>query len=106
MSVCPFVCLSPSYAIFLGLLLALRSHDQFEASHWSTPPPYSRGRLMLTTTLNVFIALQKRLGEKNIRLIQLIFSFLRNLVCTVLKLPVLSPWDKSVLILKWPKETQ
>ena len=25
--------------IFIGFSLALRSHDQFKASHWSTPPP-------------------------------------------------------------------
>ena len=27
---------APLGAFFLGLLLALRSHDQFKASHWST----------------------------------------------------------------------
>ena len=32
--------LSPSHAIFVCLLLALRSHDQFEASHRSTVIPY------------------------------------------------------------------
>ena len=42
-SQCPSVCVSvslfaPSDAVFLGLSLALRSHDQFQASHWSTPP--------------------------------------------------------------------
>ena len=30
--------MSPSNAVFLGLSLALRSHDQFDASHWSTLP--------------------------------------------------------------------
>ena len=34
---CVVPTLSPSHAIFLGLSLALWSHDQFEASHWSTP---------------------------------------------------------------------
>ena len=32
---CGFV---PSGAVFLGLSLALRSQDQFQASHWSSPP--------------------------------------------------------------------
>ena len=37
MSVCPWYMCS----FFLGLSLALRSHDQFQASHWSSPhlPP-------------------------------------------------------------------
>ena len=46
MSVCLSVCLSVPFPcnIFKGLSLALRSHDQFKASHWSTllpslPPP-------------------------------------------------------------------
>ena len=29
----------PSCAVFLGLSLALRSHDQFQASHWYPPLP-------------------------------------------------------------------
>ena len=29
----------PSDAVFLGLSLALRSHDQFKAFHWSSTPP-------------------------------------------------------------------
>ena len=38
--VCLPVCLSaPTGAFFLGLSLALRSRDQFQASHWSPPPP-------------------------------------------------------------------
>ena len=44
-------------------------------------------------------------NDKNTRWIQLIFSLLLNFVCTVWKIPVLLPWDKSVLISKWPKET-
>ena len=35
-----YIYMSPSHVIFLGLSLALRSHDQFEASHWSTLLPY------------------------------------------------------------------
>ena len=36
------VCLSVTFPcnFFRGLLLALRSHDQFEASHWPTLLPY------------------------------------------------------------------
>ena len=34
MSVCAIEC-----SFFRGLSLALRSHDQIPASHWSTPPP-------------------------------------------------------------------
>ena len=40
---CPFVCLNvvPSQLnFFRGLSLALRSHDQIPASHWSTLLPY------------------------------------------------------------------
>ena len=39
--VCPFVCVSVCAircSFFRGLSLALRSHDQFQASNWSTPP--------------------------------------------------------------------
>ena len=32
--VCVLVCLSPPHISFLGLSLALRSHDQIPASHW------------------------------------------------------------------------
>ena len=40
LSVCLFVCLfAPSDAFFLGLSLALRSHDQFPGPHWSSFPP-------------------------------------------------------------------
>ena len=35
-SVCLFVC-TIGCSFFQGLSLALRSHDQFQASHWSTP---------------------------------------------------------------------
>ena len=35
--VCLFVCLRHRMQFFLGLSLALRSHDQFQACHWSTP---------------------------------------------------------------------
>ena len=37
-----YVCyiLNPPHGIFLGLLLALRLHDQFQASHWSSLPPF------------------------------------------------------------------
>ena len=34
------------------------------------------------------------------------FNLLRNLVCKVLKILYLSPWDKTDIILKWPKQTQ
>ena len=39
-----YICLSIYLSVlpmwfFLGLSLALRSHDQIPASHWSTPPP-------------------------------------------------------------------
>ena len=40
MSMCLFVCLRHRVQFFsLGLSLALRSHDQFQASHWSSLPP-------------------------------------------------------------------
>ena len=39
MSVCLFVCLRHWVQFFRGLSLALRSHDQFQASHWSSIPP-------------------------------------------------------------------
>ena len=41
MSACLCVCLPHQAQIFLGLSLAFRSPDQFQASHWSslTPPP-------------------------------------------------------------------
>ena len=35
--VCLFVC-AIGCSFFRGLSLALRSHDQFQASHWSSPP--------------------------------------------------------------------
>ena len=35
-----FICLSPPSVFYLGLLFALRSHDRFKASHWSTLLPY------------------------------------------------------------------
>ena len=38
MSVCLCVC-AIKCIFFRGLSLALRSHDQIPASHWSTPPP-------------------------------------------------------------------
>ena len=41
-SVCLFVCVSVcaiGCSFFRGLSLALRSHDQFQASHWSSLPP-------------------------------------------------------------------
>ena len=44
--------------------------------------------------------------NKNIRFSLWIFYLLRNLIGTVLKILYLSPWDKSVLILKWLKQTQ
>ena len=44
-SPCPCVCVSVCVSVcaivcsfFLGLSLALRSHDQIPASHWATPP--------------------------------------------------------------------
>ena len=45
LDVCAIVC-----SFFLGVSLALRSHDQFQASHFSTPPPphsHSVGRFCL-----------------------------------------------------------
>ena len=42
MSVCLFVCLcvcAIGCSFFQGLSLALRSQDQFQASHWSSLPP-------------------------------------------------------------------
>ena len=39
---CPSVCLcfcTTGCSFFLGLTLTLRSHDQFQASHWSSLPP-------------------------------------------------------------------
>ena len=36
--------MSPSHAIYLGLSLALRSHDPFEAYHWSTLLPPGKER--------------------------------------------------------------
>ena len=44
MSVFFFVCLSVcaiGCSLFLGLSLALTSHDQFQAPHWSLPPSLS-----------------------------------------------------------------
>ena len=38
MSRCVWYC-TIGCSFFLGLSLALRSHDQFEASHWSSLPP-------------------------------------------------------------------
>ena len=38
MSRCVCVC-AIGCSFFLGLSLALRSHDQFQASHWSSLPP-------------------------------------------------------------------
>ena len=38
-SVCLSVCLRHLMQFFLGLSLAMRSHDQFQASHWSSLPP-------------------------------------------------------------------
>ena len=41
-SPCPDVCLSVfaiGYSFFPGLSLALRSHNQFQASHWASLPP-------------------------------------------------------------------
>ena len=37
--VCLFVCWRHQVQFFLGLSLALRSHDQFQASHWPSLPP-------------------------------------------------------------------
>ena len=36
-SPCPYVC-AIKCSFFLGISLALRSHDQIPASHWSTHP--------------------------------------------------------------------
>ena len=40
-SVCSSVVLRHQVQFFLGLSLALRSHDQFRATHWSPPRPLS-----------------------------------------------------------------
>ena len=39
-SLCMYVSVPSQRYFFRGLSLALRSHDQFEASHWSTLLPY------------------------------------------------------------------
>ena len=44
MSVCPFSC-----NFFRGLSLAVRSHDQIPASHWSTLLPYPQGCHLFNT---------------------------------------------------------
>ena len=46
-SVCLFVC-AIGCSFFRGLSSALRSHDQFQASHWSSPPnPWGFPRVFL-----------------------------------------------------------
>ena len=62
---CPSVCLSvclfaPSGAVFLGLLLALISHDQFQASHWSSLPP---SPLQLSIFIPFGIGASIRIGQ-------------------------------------------
>ena len=66
LSVCLDVCLFVPSRDFLGLFLALRSHDQFQASHWyslpasphpsatSPPPPifFDEGGSRVQTPLN------------------------------------------------------
>ena len=62
-SICQNVCLwiytctymSPSHAIFLGLSLALRSHDQFEASHYT-----------MRKNTNIFFNLQGEPPRENV----------------------------------------
>ena len=56
MSVCLSLCLMSLPDVFLGLSLALISHDQFQASHRSTPlplPPPPRPRVSLLLSASV-----------------------------------------------------
>ena len=52
-SVCLFVCLRHWVQLYLGLSLALRSHDQFQASHWSSLPPYPPSPPMVILSASV-----------------------------------------------------
>ena len=85
MSVFISVCLSipfPCY-FFSGLLMALRSHDQFKASDWSTIPPHPtpRGRgggLLKSPLVAVAAAATGREGGGVLYLFSFLFFFGRK----------------------------
>ena len=98
-----FVCLPIGY-IFLGLSLALRSHDKITASHWSTLPPYHMvvvGGYIFFFFKSRNLSKKKKKKSRNLSkyFIYLFIYFLRKIMQPIKKILI----KRNLKIRKWEK---